>query len=66
VVQGWGNLGAATGFCLSQMGVKIVGMLTEKVGSLIKQDFHTKRFASWLLGDKETGSSPMNFFHLKL
>src|SRR6187455_466130 len=36
VVQGWGNVGAAAGFYLSQMGVKIVGILTRE-GALINQ-----------------------------
>jgi glutamate dehydrogenase/leucine dehydrogenase len=36
VVQGWGNVGAAAGFYLSQMGVKIVGILTRE-GGLIHQ-----------------------------
>jgi glutamate dehydrogenase/leucine dehydrogenase len=36
VVQGWGNVGAAAGFYLAQMGVKIVGILTHE-GGLINQ-----------------------------
>src|SRR6478736_8331424 len=36
VVQGWGNVGAAAGFYLAQMGVKIVGVLTHD-GGLINQ-----------------------------
>jgi glutamate dehydrogenase/leucine dehydrogenase len=36
VVQGWGNVGAAAGFYLSQMGVTIVGILTRD-GGLINQ-----------------------------
>jgi glutamate dehydrogenase/leucine dehydrogenase len=36
IVQGWGNVGAAAGFYLSQMGVKIVGILTRD-GGLINQ-----------------------------
>jgi glutamate dehydrogenase/leucine dehydrogenase len=36
VIQGWGNVGAAAGFYLSQMGVKVVGILT-KEGGLINQ-----------------------------
>lgn len=36
VVQGWGNVGAAAGFYLSQMGVKVVGILTHE-GGLINQ-----------------------------
>jgi glutamate dehydrogenase/leucine dehydrogenase len=36
VVQGWGNVGAAAGFYLSQMGVRVVGILTRE-GGLINQ-----------------------------
>lgn len=36
VVQGWGNVGAAAGFYLSTLGVKVVGILT-KDGGLINQ-----------------------------
>ena len=36
IVQGWGNVGAAAGFYLSQMGVKVVGILTRE-GGLINQ-----------------------------
>lgn len=36
VLQGWGNVGAAAGFYLAQMGVKIVGIIT-KEGGLINQ-----------------------------
>lgn len=37
VVQGWGNVGAAAGFYLAQLGVKVVGILTHE-GGLINQD----------------------------
>jgi len=36
VVQGWGNVGAAAGFYLAQMGVKIVGIVSRE-GGLINQ-----------------------------
>jgi glutamate dehydrogenase/leucine dehydrogenase len=36
VVQGWGNVGAAAGFYLSQLGVKIVGVVSHE-GGLINQ-----------------------------
>ncbi|MEQ8423953.1 MAG: amino acid dehydrogenase, partial [Cyclobacteriaceae bacterium] len=36
VVQGWGNVGAAAGYYLSQMGMKIVGIIS-KEGGLINQ-----------------------------
>jgi len=40
VVQGWGNVGAAAGFYLAQMGVKIVGIATHE-GGLINQAGYT-------------------------
>jgi len=36
VVQGWGNVGAAAGFYLSQMGAVVVGILTRE-GGIINQ-----------------------------
>jgi glutamate dehydrogenase/leucine dehydrogenase len=36
VVQGWGNVGAAAGFYLAQLGVKIVGVVSHE-GGLINQ-----------------------------
>jgi glutamate dehydrogenase/leucine dehydrogenase len=36
VVQGWGNVGAAAGFYLAKMGVKIVGIVSRE-GGLINQ-----------------------------
>jgi glutamate dehydrogenase/leucine dehydrogenase len=36
VVQGWGNVGAAAGFYLAQMGVKLVGIVSHE-GGLINQ-----------------------------
>lgn len=39
VVQGWGNVGAAAGFYLSKMGVKIVGILSREGGLLNENGF---------------------------
>jgi glutamate dehydrogenase/leucine dehydrogenase len=36
VIQGWGNVGAAAGFYLAQLGVKIVGVVSHE-GGLINQ-----------------------------
>jgi glutamate dehydrogenase/leucine dehydrogenase len=40
VVQGWGNVGAAAGFYLAQLGVKIVGIVSHE-GGLINQKGYT-------------------------
>jgi glutamate dehydrogenase/leucine dehydrogenase len=40
VVQGWGNVGAAAGFYLAQLGVKLVGVVSHE-GGLINQKGYT-------------------------
>ncbi len=40
VVQGWGNVGAAAGFYLSQMGASLIGIIS-KEGGLIKSEGFT-------------------------
>jgi glutamate dehydrogenase/leucine dehydrogenase len=52
VVQGWGNVGAAAGFYLSQMGVKIVGILTRE-GGLINQKGFTHEEICKLVVDRK-------------
>lgn len=52
VVQGWGNVGAAAGFYLSQMGVKVVGILTRE-GGLINQAGLTHEEICQLVVDRE-------------
>lgn len=37
IVQGWGNVGSAGAFYLSQMGAKVVGII-DRVGGLINED----------------------------
>jgi len=37
VVQGWGNVGAAAGFYLAQLGVKIIGIVSHE-GGVIRQE----------------------------
>jgi glutamate dehydrogenase/leucine dehydrogenase len=39
VVQGWGNVGAAAGFYLAQMGVKIVGIISREGGLMNTNGF---------------------------
>jgi glutamate dehydrogenase/leucine dehydrogenase len=51
VVQGWGNVGAAAGFYLAQMGVKVVGILTHE-GGLINQDGFTLEEIRQLVVDR--------------
>lgn len=42
VVQGWGNVGAAAGFYLAKMGVKIVGIITREGGVVRENGFTVK------------------------
>lgn len=39
VIQGWGNVGAAAGFFLSQLGVSIVGIMTHEGGIYKEEGF---------------------------
>lgn len=39
VIQGWGNVGAASGFFLSQLGVKIVGIMSSEGGLFNENGF---------------------------
>ena len=52
VVQGWGNVGAAAGFYLSQQGAKIVGILTRE-GGLINQKGFTHEEICQLVIDRK-------------
>lgn len=52
VVQGFGNVGAAAAFYLSQMGVKIVGII-DIVGGLIKEDGFSFEEITQLYLDKD-------------
>lgn len=45
VVQGWGNVGAAAGFYLARMGVKIVGIVSREGGLLNDQGFTVDEIA---------------------
>jgi glutamate dehydrogenase/leucine dehydrogenase len=52
VVQGWGNVGAAAGFYLSQMGAKIVGILTREGGLIHQKGFSHEEICK-LVVDRE-------------
>jgi glutamate dehydrogenase/leucine dehydrogenase len=42
VVQGWGNVGAAAGFYLAQLGVKIVGIVSHEGGVINQKGYSTE------------------------
>jgi glutamate dehydrogenase/leucine dehydrogenase len=52
VVQGWGNVGAAAGFYLSQMGAKIVGILTREGGVINQAGFSHKQVCELVVNRK--------------
>lgn len=45
VVQGWGNVGAAAGFYLAKMGVRIVGIITRDGGVIQENGFTVEEIA---------------------
>ena len=49
VVQGWGNVGAAAGFYLANMGVKIVGIITRDGGVIRENGFTVKETADLVI-----------------
>ncbi|MEH6306434.1 Glu/Leu/Phe/Val dehydrogenase dimerization domain-containing protein [Olivibacter sp. CPCC 100613] len=52
IVQGWGNVAASTGYYLSKLGVKIVGIV-DRVGGLMKAAGFDLHEITKLLTDKE-------------
>jgi glutamate dehydrogenase/leucine dehydrogenase len=52
VVQGWGNVGAAAGFYLSKMGVKIVGIIGKEGGVLNESGFTHEEICELVLNRK--------------
>lgn len=52
VVQGWGNVGAAAGFYLSKMGVKIVGIIGKEGGILNDKGFTHEEICALVLNRK--------------
>jgi glutamate dehydrogenase/leucine dehydrogenase len=59
VVQGWGNVGAAAGFYLSKLGVKIVGIVSHEGGLINQQGFTAEEIRSLVINrDGNKLSSP--------
>lgn len=52
VVQGWGNVGAAAGFYLAKMGVKVVGIISRE-GGLINKNGISQEEINKLVLDRE-------------
>jgi glutamate dehydrogenase/leucine dehydrogenase len=52
VVQGWGNVGAAAGFYLSQMGVKVVGIMDREGGLMREEGFSLEEIRQLMINRK--------------
>lgn len=52
VVQGWGNVGAAAGFYLAKMGVKIVGIISREGGLINRNGFSQEEINKLVLDRK--------------
>lgn len=52
VIQGWGNVGAAAGFYLAQMGVKIVGIIDREGGVINDNGFSFDEITAFFLNRK--------------
>lgn len=52
IVQGWGNVGAAAGFYLAQLGVKVVGIASHE-GGLINQKGYEIEEVRKLVADRQ-------------
>lgn len=65
VIQGWGNVGAATGFYLAQMGVKIVGIVSHEGGLINQQGFSLEEIKTLVTnrnGNKLVSKQMLPFF----
>lgn len=52
VIQGWGNVGAASGFFLSQLGVKIVGIMSSEGGLFNEKGFTHEEIKELILSKR--------------
>jgi glutamate dehydrogenase/leucine dehydrogenase len=53
VVQGWGNVGAAAGFYLAQLGVKIVGIVSHEGGVINQKGYSLEEIRSLVVNRNE-------------
>ena len=49
IIQGWGNVGAAAGYYLSQSGMKIVGIIDKEVGMIDPSGYAPKKIKELIL-----------------
>lgn len=65
VIQGWGNVGAAAGFYLTQMGVKVVGIVSHEGGLINQQGFSLDEIKTLVTnknGNKLVSKNMLPFF----
>jgi glutamate dehydrogenase/leucine dehydrogenase len=65
VIQGWGNVGAAVGFFLTQMGVKVVAIVSHEGGLINQQGFSLEEIKSLVTsknGNKLVSKNMLPFF----
>jgi glutamate dehydrogenase/leucine dehydrogenase len=65
VIQGWGNVGAAAGFYLTQMGVKVVGIVSHEGGLINQQGFSLEEIKALVTnknGNKLVSKNMLPFF----
>jgi glutamate dehydrogenase/leucine dehydrogenase len=65
IVQGWGNVGAAAGFYLSKLGVKIVGIVSHEGGLINQAGFSEKEIQELVVnrnGNKLTSPDLLPFY----
>jgi glutamate dehydrogenase/leucine dehydrogenase len=65
IVQGWGNVGAAAGFYLSKLGVKIVGIVSHEGGLINQAGFSEKEIQDLVInrnGNKLTSPDLLPFY----
>jgi glutamate dehydrogenase/leucine dehydrogenase len=64
VVQGWGNVGAAAGFYLAQLGVKIVGIVSHEGGVINQKGYSLEEVRELVLnrnGNKLVSDELLSF-----
>ncbi|WP_339695344.1 Glu/Leu/Phe/Val dehydrogenase dimerization domain-containing protein [uncultured Roseivirga sp.] len=52
VIQGWGNVGAAAGYYLAQMGMKVVGIIDREGGVMKQEGFSLEEIKNYFLNRK--------------
>lgn len=52
IIQGWGNVGAAAGFYLTKMGIKIVGIIDREGGVINQEGFTLDEISKFFINRK--------------